>query len=125
MTMASQIARHHHEKYDGTGYPDRLIGDQIPLVARISAVADVFDALTHARCYKRAWSVSEAVAEMAQQRSVHFDPLILDAFMSQLKDLIAEHGEAGLDPVLSAHSRGNQLVAAREFLSTQIARQAH
>lgn len=80
LQLAEQIALGHHERWDGTGYPNRLTGDAIPLFARIVALADVFDALTHARPYKRAWTVEDAVAEINRLRGTHFDPAIVDAF---------------------------------------------
>ena len=82
LEMAEQIALTHHEKWDGTGYPEGLVGDAIPLVGRIVAVADVFDALTHVRPYKPAWSTDAAIAEMTSQAGRHFDPQVLEAFLS-------------------------------------------
>lgn len=81
MRMAAEIAHTHHERWDGTGYPTGLQGPEIPLTGRIVAVADVFDALTHTRPYKAAWSVPDALREMAGQRGRHFDPDVLDAFL--------------------------------------------
>jgi putative two-component system response regulator len=82
LEMAEQIALTHHEKWDGSGYPAGLGGDEIPVAGRIVAVADVFDALTHVRPYKAAWTPAEAIAEMRSQKGRHFDPEILDAFLS-------------------------------------------
>lgn len=80
-TEASRVARHHHENFDGTGYPDQLAGNDIPLEARIVHLADVYDALTHARVYKPAWEHAIAVAEIQSQREKMFDPAVVDAFM--------------------------------------------
>ena len=80
LELSATIARTHHEHWDGGGYPDGLAGDEIPLAGRLSAVADVFDALTHSRPYKKAWPVDEAVAEMQRLRGRQFDPQVLDAF---------------------------------------------
>ena len=80
--MAEQIALTHHEKWDGSGYPSGLAGDAIPMAGRIVAVADVFDALTHSRPYKPAWSTADAVAEIQSQSGRHFDPKVLAAFLS-------------------------------------------
>jgi response regulator RpfG family c-di-GMP phosphodiesterase len=77
---AREIARSHHERWDGSGYPDKLKGETIPLAARIVTVADVFDALTHKRPYKPAWSVQDALIEMKMLSGEVFDPEILDAF---------------------------------------------
>jgi putative two-component system response regulator len=74
LAMAEEIARTHHERWDGTGYPAGASGSAIPQVGRIVAVADVFDALTHARPYKDAWSALDAVAEISSQRG-HLRPL--------------------------------------------------
>jgi putative two-component system response regulator len=84
LKMAEQIALTHHEKWDGTGYPAGLVGDAIPIAGRIVAVADVFDALSHARPYKPAWSTEDAITEMANQAGRHFDPHILEAFLDVL-----------------------------------------
>jgi putative two-component system response regulator len=80
--MAERIALAHHERWDGTGYPQRLSGNDIPLEGRIVAVADVFDALSHERPYKAAWSMEQVVEEIAGQRERHFDPQVVDAFLS-------------------------------------------
>jgi putative two-component system response regulator len=80
LQMAEQIALTHHERWDGTGYPNGLAGEQIPMTGRIVAVADVFDALTHDRPYKEAWPVGEAAAEIMRQATRQFDPQVVDAF---------------------------------------------
>jgi putative two-component system response regulator len=80
--MAECIALMHHERWDGTGYPGKLRGEDIPLVGRIVTVADVFDALTHERPYKTAWPVEEALAEIERQRGQQFDPRVAEAFLS-------------------------------------------
>jgi putative two-component system response regulator len=82
--MAEQIARTHHERWDGTGYPAGLKGPSIPLSGRIVAVTDVFDALTHERPYKKAWPVAEARDEMKQQSGRQFDPDVVRAFLEVL-----------------------------------------
>lgn len=81
LDMAAQIAYTHHEKYDGTGYPRGLAGDQIPLVGRIAAVADVYDALTSRRPYKEAWEPDMALDFLDGARGSHFDPACIDAFL--------------------------------------------
>ncbi|MFA0697510.1 HD-GYP domain-containing protein, partial [Vibrio sp. 10N.222.49.C9] len=72
MEMARIVALTHHEKWDGTGYPNGLEGEHIPLVGRICAIADVFDALTSARPYKQPWSVEEALQFLGEQKGQHF-----------------------------------------------------
>jgi len=84
--MAREVARSHHERFDGTGYPDGLREYNIPLPARITAVADVFDALTSKRVYKPAWSMSDAYEYIIDQSGRHFDPLVVDAFDKIYKD---------------------------------------
>jgi putative two-component system response regulator len=79
---AEQIASSHHERWDGTGYLRGLRGDAIPLVGRIVAVADVFDALTHRRPYKEPWPLERAVAEVLASAGTHFDPDVVNAFAS-------------------------------------------
>ncbi len=78
--MGLAIARSHHEKWNGTGYPDQLAGEQIPLAARIMAVADVYDALTSKRCYKDAMSHQRATDIILGDSGTHFDPSVVDAF---------------------------------------------
>jgi putative two-component system response regulator len=81
MKTAEVIARTHHERWDGQGYPRRLKGEEIPIEGRILAVADVFDALTHERPYKPAWSVEEAVEEIKRQCGLQFDEAVVTAFL--------------------------------------------
>jgi putative two-component system response regulator len=84
LEMAEQIARTHHEKWDGGGYPKGLKGEEIPIVGRICAVCDVFDALTSERPYKKAWPVDEAVLEIKKLAGTHFDPCVVSAFVKVL-----------------------------------------
>lgn len=83
LMFACQIARSHHERWDGSGYPDGLAGVAIPLAARLMAVADVYDALRSRRPYKQAFSHQEAVKLLVDGRGSHFDPLLIDAFLAQ------------------------------------------
>jgi putative two-component system response regulator len=80
LRMAEKIALTHHEWWDGQGYPNGLAGERIPLAGRIAAVADVFDALTHQRPYKHAWTIEDGVAEIFHQGGHHFDPAVVHAF---------------------------------------------
>ena len=77
------VCLYHHEKYDGTGYPRRLAGTDIPVVARLSAICDVYDAMTTVRPYKRAWSQDEAIHAMLNSPG-HFDPDLLKALVSEM-----------------------------------------
>jgi len=81
LTLAAEIARSHHERWDGNGYPDGLRGEEIPISGRIVAIADVFDALTQSRPYKEAWDTQRAVEEIENSAGTHFDPRIVDAFL--------------------------------------------
>jgi len=82
LEVARTIATHHHERWDGTGYPDHLAGQTIPLPARLMAVADVFDALIMRRIYKPAWPVPKAMAHIESQAGQHFDPAVVAAFLA-------------------------------------------
>jgi diguanylate cyclase (GGDEF)-like protein/putative nucleotidyltransferase with HDIG domain len=84
------VVKHHHEKWDGSGYPDGLAGESIPLTARILAVADVYDALTSNRSYRSAWSHERAVAEIVASAGKHFDPNVVAAFESVIDGVIEE-----------------------------------
>ncbi len=88
LQVASEIAGSHHEKWDGSGYPQGLKGEQIPLSARITAVADVFDALGSERPYKQPFSLAKCLDIMREGRGVHFDPDVLDAFFDRLQDIV-------------------------------------
>jgi putative two-component system response regulator len=87
LQAGAEIARGHHEKYDGSGYPQGLKGEDIPIFSRIVAVADVFDALTSERPYKRAWEVADAVEFLKKGRGTHFDPACVDAFLRAWTDV--------------------------------------
>lgn len=82
LRLGAEIALSHHEHWDGTGYPNGLAGEAIPLSARIVGVADVFDALTHDRPYKRAWPLDDALTEIAQLSGKQFDPRVVTAFLA-------------------------------------------
>lgn len=99
--LAEQIAGAHHEKFDGSGYPAGLAGEAIPLAARIVAVADVFDALTSRRPYKRPWPLLEARAYVEQHRGSHFCPRCADAFLGAWDAALAIHA-AHPDPDIDA-----------------------
>lgn len=86
LTLAKEIAHWHHEKWDGSGYPDGLSGDEIPISARIMALADVFDALISRRTYKAPMSFEEAEEIIAAGKGLHFDPDIVDAFLSGIEE---------------------------------------
>lgn len=89
LQLGAEIARGHHEKYDGTGYPAGFRGEEIPIFSRIVAVADVFDALTSERPYKKAWSLEEAVNHLVSSSGQHFDPQVIQAFLGAWDDVLA------------------------------------
>ncbi len=89
LKMAAVIALTHHEKWDGSGYPLALAGEDIPLEGRITAVADVFDALSTRRPYKPAFPLDRCFEVMEEDRGSHFDPQVLDAFVARKKDVVA------------------------------------
>ncbi|MDP1928862.1 MAG: response regulator [Thiobacillus sp.] len=89
MCMAREIALTHHEKWDGSGYPNGLAGEAIPQAGRIAALADVFDALTSVRPYKKAWTVEAAVDLIRENSGRHFDPGLLEVFLRELPGVLA------------------------------------
>jgi putative two-component system response regulator len=89
MCMARDIAYSHHEKWDGSGYPNGLSGEDIPMVGRIAALADVFDALTSERPYKKAWTVEASVDLIRENSGKHFDPLLVEIFLRELPRIVA------------------------------------
>lgn len=82
LRMSAEIALSHHERFDGTGYPDGLKGTEIPLAARIVTLSDVYDALVNRRVYKEAFNLSTAREMIIQERGLHFDPMVVDAFLT-------------------------------------------
>lgn len=92
--MAYLVARHHHEKWDGTGYPDGLKGTEIPLCARIMAVADVFDAVSSVRCYRDAMPLDTCLDIIADGSGRDFDPDIVDAFMQDMSKVEEIYSDA-------------------------------
>jgi hypothetical protein len=108
------VIRHHHEWYNGSGYPDRLMGDEIPRLARILHVADAFEAMTADRPYRKALSVDQALAELRKFAGVQFDPEIVDAFVkTSWADDIREAGDPDLRPIPLLGQHGAR--AARNF----------
>ena len=88
LKAASIVAYEHHEKYDGSGYPRGLSGENIHIYGRITALADVFDALGSDRVYKKAWNDEEIFAFFKQQRGKHFDPKLIDIFFENLEKFL-------------------------------------
>lgn len=92
LRMAHMIAVTHHEKWDGSGYPNGLAGESIPQVGRIAALADVFDALTSKRLYKEAWSAEAAVDLIKENRGKHFDPELTEVFLQEIPEILKIRG---------------------------------
>jgi HD-GYP domain-containing protein (c-di-GMP phosphodiesterase class II) len=109
LQTAEAIARSHHERWDGTGYPNGLVGSQIPLPARICAVCDVFDALMSKRVYKDAWGMDDALAELERAAGTQFDPALVDVFVRiapvAYEELLRLQAERRLEHHASGHSR--------------------
>jgi putative two-component system response regulator len=103
LRVAKDIAHYHHEKWDGSGYPEGLAGDAIPISARLMALADVFDALIARRAYKAPMPFERAVAIIREGRDTHFDPAIVDAFLARLDEFasIAEsHADSDVESLV-------------------------
>ena len=88
LSFASDIATYHHERWDGSGYPNGLKGEEIPLSARIMAIADVYDALISERCYKKAMSQDEALEIMKEKSGTHFDPKLAEVFLNHIDEFV-------------------------------------
>ena len=112
LNMAEDIARHHHEWWDGSGYPDKLAGKYIPLPARIVALADVLDALTHGRPYAAPWSMDRALQEIRERRGTQFDPALTDRFLKMVAQLRNEHSD--LDAYLGKAGQHSPFLQARQ-----------
>ncbi|HSW08954.1 HD-GYP domain-containing protein [Aquabacterium sp.] len=104
LTLAKQIARSHHERWDGLGYPDGLAGDDIPVAARLMALADVFDALISRRVYKPPFPHQQAYQMIVKERGLHFDPDVVQAFIDGFDELRA---------IAEAHADSDEHVAAK------------
>ena len=111
MQMAEEIARCHHEWWDGSGYPGNVSGSAIPLSARLTALADVFDALTHKRPYKIAWPIDAALDEIAMLKGRQFDPQLTDLFIVLIGRL--RHDHIDLDGFLGQAAQGSTFLQAR------------
>ncbi len=118
MHVAEDIARHHHEWWNGRGYPYGLAGTAIPVAARITAIVDVFDALTHVRPYKQAWPIREAIQEIRSLRGIQFDPEVTDLFLELVPRLQREVGD--LDVFLGAEAKNSPFIQARARIAAAL-----
>lgn len=119
LRAAESIARYHHEWWDGTGYPERLRGKRIPVQARIVALADVFDALTHGRPFAPAWTVDFAMDEIRSRRGVQFDPEMVDVFLGLIGDMRSHHQD--LDRFLSKKAASSPFLNLRKHIRSMLA----
>jgi putative two-component system response regulator len=102
LDVAIEVARHHHEFWNGAGYPDGLSGDQIPLAARVTSIAEAFDALTHDRPYRPGITIDRALAVIAERAGHQFDPSLVGPFCELIAELRAQHGD--LDAYLGSEA---------------------
>jgi len=116
--VAQEIAFNHHEKWDGSGYPRKIRGEMIPLSARIVALSDVYDALTHKRSYKEAWPIEDALRHIGAESGKHFDPQLTSVFLDLVPALQAQHGN--LDAFLSAEAKKNDFIINRARLAREL-----
>jgi putative two-component system response regulator len=116
--MAVDVARHHHEYWDGSGYPDGIAGGAIPEAARITALADVFDVLAHARPYKQAWSVRDSLDELRRLKGTRFDPDMTEVFIAMIERLSREVGD--LDELLSEEAKQSPFIQARQKIAAAL-----
>ena len=119
LKMAEEIARFHHEWWNGDGYPMRLAGKRIPIHARITALADVFDALTHGRPFSDAWDIERALHEIGSESGRHFDPQLTELFISVVRGLMREHHD--LDSFLGGAGRESAFAQARHKIKMLLA----
>jgi response regulator RpfG family c-di-GMP phosphodiesterase len=87
LKAAAIVAGEHHEKYNGKGYPNRLKGEDIHIYGRIVALVDVFDALSHSRCYKEAWPIDKVLQLLEEEKGEHFDPRLVELFIQNIDEV--------------------------------------
>jgi putative two-component system response regulator len=119
--LAETIAHCHHEKWDGSGYPRGLRGDAIPEAARIVALADVYDTLTHVRPYRRAWTHKAAITEIQKLSGTHFDPTLVDQFVPMLNQLRKKFPGDAFDKHLSQAGDESEFLKARDRIHEMLA----
>jgi putative two-component system response regulator len=119
LRMAEEIARHHHEWWNGEGYPSKLKGKRIPIHARIVALADVFDALTHGRPFSPPWSMDKALDEIRARKGTQFDPELTELFLELIGKLRTEHQD--LDEYLGRAGRNSPFLQARNRIRQMLA----
>ena len=118
LRLAEEIALYHHERWDGSGYPKKLAGKRIPIHARIVALADMFDALTHGRPYAEPWGMDRALEEIQKRRGTQFDPDLTDRFLHLVARLRKTH--ANLDEFLARAGRNSPFLQARRKIKVML-----
>lgn len=118
LSMAVDIARHHHEWFDGSGYPDGIAGGAIPRPAQYTALADVYDVLTHKRPYRESMTPTRALLEIKRLRGTKFDPALADTFIALVERLQKEH--LNLDEFLGDEARENTFIKARQKIANAL-----
>jgi len=114
----SEIVRHHHERYDGTGYPDHLSGESIPLLSRIIAAAEVYDALVSDRCYRKGWSHQQAIEHMKKLSGTYFDPVVMSALVGAESEAAKLGQPAATDgPMVSSYLAPGECCAAADVIA--------
>ena len=119
LRLAEDIARYHHEWWNGEGYPSKLKGKRIPIHARIVALADVFDALTHGRPFSKPWPMDRAIEEIRNRKGTQFDPELTDVFLALVERLRNEHED--LDEYLGRAGRNSPFLQARNKIRMMLA----
>jgi putative two-component system response regulator len=119
LCIAEEIARSHHEWWDGTGYPAGSKGTRIPVHARVVALADVFDSLTHGRTYEKPWTLDRALVHIANLSGKQFDPALTSNFVAFVRDLAARHDD--LDEFLGSKAAGSPVLQARSRIRALVA----
>ena len=121
LRMAEEIARCHHEWWNGAGYPAKKSGKRIPIAARIVALADVFDALTHGRPYEQPWPIDRALEQIRSLRGEQFDPELTDRFLALIERLRKEHSD--LDEFLGRAGRNSPFLQARNKIRDMLTKE--
>lgn len=116
------VVKYHHEKWDGSGYPEGLAGENIPLNARIMAVADVYDALTSTRSYRNAWTHERAFSVICKDAGTHFDPVVVEAFTRVIETVIKEMAEEGEGPLVDKVKAPEPVAAPGALAAREISR---
>jgi putative two-component system response regulator len=119
LRLAEEIARYHHEWWNGEGYPSKLKGKRIPIHARIVALADVFDALTHGRPFAKPWPMDRAIEEIRSRKGTQFDPELTEVFLALVERLRNEHQD--LDEYLGRAGRNSPFLQARNKIRMMLA----